>query len=131
MSGIYGETLLAFPEQYQTITVYGMTPRVNGGWDMILNSSQNVTGIIQNTTANNIKEGNGNLVKTGGLELWTRTGQLDGKFTQYENTVYRIQGSNNWDRQAGFFRYSLQKVVGNNGTESDNATFNLGGNSLG
>lgn len=126
MAGIYGDMLLAFPEQQQSLTVYNMTPKINGGWTKVTGSDQIITGICQNTTANQIKDNQGNLVNSGGLELWTDTGSLSGMFMTYESKVYRINGDNNWNAEGGFYRYSLEKVVGNNGTESDNSTWNLG-----
>lgn len=135
MSGIYGDMLLAWPEQQRTITVYDMTPKVNGGWTKVVDRdgnliTQTIIGVFQNTRGGGVKESNGNLVETDGRELWTRTGDLDGKFMDWEGSVYRINDTNNWSYEGGFYRYGLQKVVGNNATESDNATWNLGGNSF-
>ena len=31
MSGVYGDMLLAWPEQQRSLEVYDMTPKVNGG----------------------------------------------------------------------------------------------------
>lgn len=130
MAGIYGDMLIAFPEQLQTLTVYAMTPKVNGGWDIVPESSKTVYGICQNTTANSIKENQGNLVNSGGLELWTDTGDLDGFFMSYSGSVYRVSGNNNWNAEGGFYRYTLEKLVGNNGTESSESPWNIGGNNF-
>ena len=51
MSGVYGDFLLAFPEQYRTVTVYSMTPKINGGWTIDENSSLAIKGIYQDTEA--------------------------------------------------------------------------------
>lgn len=130
MSGVYGDMLLFYPEQYRDLTVYEMTPGINGGWTRTADSDQTITGVFQNTGGNRIKDSNGNLVNTGGLELWTATQDLAGKFTTYENQVYRINVNTNWNHEGGFQKYSLEKVVGNNGTESDNTTFNTGAGSF-
>ena len=130
MSGIYGDMLLAWTEQQRTITVYEMTANVNGGWTIVPDSSVSIIGVFQNTRGGGLKDNNGNLVKTDGRELWTKTGNLKGKFFQWEGTVYRLIDGNNWSFEGGFYRYGVEKVVGNNATESDNASWNLGSNSF-
>ena len=128
---VYGDMLLFFPEQRRSLTVYAMEPKINGGWNKVLGSEQAITGVFQNTAGDQTRDSNGNLVHTKGMELWTETGALADKFTEINGSVYRLTADNNWEHEGGFFRYTLNKVVGNNGTESDNATWNLGGNSLG
>lgn len=130
MAGIYGDMLLAWPEQQRSLTVYEMTPKVNGGWDIVSGSSITIIGVFQNTRGGGIKDSNGNLVQTEGRELWTQTGDLEGKFITWNNEVYRLIDGNNWSFEGGFFRYGVEKVVGNNATESDNATWNTGSNSF-
>lgn len=130
MSGIYGDMLLAFPEQMESVSVYQMTPRQGGGWTSVTGSTITVKGIIQNTTGDALKDASGNLVKTGGLEFWTAKADLDGYFMTYSGIVYRLTRSNDWMKQGGFARYSMEKVIGNHGSGSDNTTWNLGGNSF-
>lgn len=137
MSGVYGDMLLAWPEQMRTLYVYDMEAKINGGWNKVLDPqtgkliTQTIIGVFQNTRGGGVKDSNGNLVKTEGRELWTATGNLDGKFLDFEGEVYRLQDTNNWSFEGGFHRYGLQKVVGNDGTESDNASWNIGAGSFG
>lgn len=132
MSGVYGDMLLAWPEQQRTVTVFEMSPLVNGGWSKDETSETTIIGIYQNTRGKTLKDSNGNLTETNGFELWTQTAGLDGKFlTHTDGEVYRLNASNDWSFEGGFYRYSLEKVVGNNATESDNATWNIGGDSFG
>lgn len=130
MSGIYGDSLLAWPEQQRAFIVYDMTPEVNGGWTEVPDSRRPIVGIYQNTTGKQIKDSNGNLVAGKGQELWTEEGNLDGLFITEEGTIYRVKASNNWSFEGGFYKYNLEKVVGNNGTEHDNTTWNTGANSF-
>lgn len=137
MSGVYGDMLLAWPEQMRTLSVYDMKAKINGGWEKVVDPqtgkliTQTIIGVFQNTRGGGVKESNGNLVKTEGRELWTQTANLDGKFLDFEGEVYRLQDTNNWSFEGGFHRYGLQKVVGNDGTESDNASWNIGAGSFG
>lgn len=130
MAGIYGDMLLGFAEQQRTVAVYDMTPRINGGWDIADGTKISVTGIFQNTGGSRIKDGNGNLVRGESSEFWTSAGNLDGKFIRKDGSVFRLAGGNDWSFEGGFFRYSLEKVVGNDAAEPDNASWNLGGNSF-
>ena len=136
MGGIYGDMLLVWPEQMRSIVLYDMDPEINGGWSKVTDQqgnliTQTVSGVFQNTRGGGIKDSNGNLVNTDGSEFWTRVKGLEGKFFDRDNSVYRLLDTNNWSHEGGFHRYGVEKVVGNNATESDHATWNLGGNSFG
>ena len=135
MSGVYGDMLLAWPEQMRSISIFEMNPKVNGGWEKICDQQGNlitfeVTGVFQNTRGGGVKESNGNLVETDRRELWTHTAGLEGKFFMWEGVTYRLTDTNTWSFEGGFHRYGVEKVVGNDATESDNASWNLGGNSF-
>ena len=135
MGGVYGDMLLAWPEQMRAVEVYDMKAKINGGWDKVTDLqgnliTQTITGVFQNTRGGGVKDSNGNLVNTDGRELWTQTGGLDGKFFDFDGKVYRLTDTNNWSFEGGFHRYGVEKVVGNNATESDDAAWNIGGNSF-
>ena len=130
---VYGDMLLYWPEQRRSLVVFDMKPKINGGWDKVVDQqgkliTQTITGVYQNTGGNQTVDANGNLVHKKQLELWTETSGLADKFTTYENSIYRLTSDNQWESEGGFFRYTLEKVVGNNGTESDNATWNTSNN---
>ena len=114
----------------RSLTVYQQTPLINGGWEKVIDSDLVVTGIFQNTKPSQIKDGNGNLVLSSGFEFWSETGNLNDYFTQIKDKVYRLISMQDWETEGGFYRYSLDKVVGNNGSESDDTAWNLGPNSF-
>lgn len=130
--------LLAWPEQNRTIEVYDQNPEINAGWEPEKDPQSGdvikttVVGVIQSTRGGGIKDNNGNLVDTEGFEFWTQTNNLKGKFFKRNGNVYRlsIPDNNDWSFEGGFYRYGVEKVVGNNGAESDNASWNLGSNSF-
>ena len=133
---VYGDKLVYWPEQRRSLTLFDMTPKINGGWTKVTDQSgnlitQTITGVYQNTSGDSTTDSNGNLVHKKQLELWTETGGLSDKFTTYNGSVYRLKSDNDWESEGGFYRYQLEKVVGNNGTESDNATWNTGSNTFG
>ena len=138
MAGVYGDMLLAWPEQNRSLEIYDMRPKHNGGWEKVVDQqgnviTQTIIGVFQNTRGRGVKDNNGNLVETEGRELWTQTGGLNGKFTTWNGEVFRllVPDGSDWSFEGGFYRYGVEKVVGNNGTESDNATWNIGGGSFG
>lgn len=130
MNGIYGDVLLAFAEQFRTFKAFTMEALINGGWALDEDSEITVQGIMQNGSGKHLKDSNGNLVTTRGLEFWTREENLDGYFISFEEDIYRLETSNDWTFEGGYTRYSLSKVVGNNGTESIDPSWNTGSNSF-
>lgn len=127
---VYGDMLLAWPEQFRTLTVYEMEPELPGGWSEETNA-QEIRGIIQHTSGRRLKDLGGNLVQSSGAELWTQKGALAGWFTKIGSDVYRLTGDNKWESEGGFYRYSLEKVIGNDNTEQDNTPWNTGSNNFG
>ena len=130
---VYGDMLLYWPEQRRSLVIFEMRPKINGGWEQVVDQegkliTQTITGVYQNTSGDSTVDSNGNLVHKKSLELWTETKGLEDKFTTYENSIYRLKADTQWESEGGFYRYTLEKVVGNNGTESDNAAWNLSGN---
>ena len=69
MSGVYGDMLLAWPEQQRNLEVYDMTPKVNGGWDPVVDQqtgkviTMTVIGVFQNTRGGGVKDSNGNQLR--------------------------------------------------------------------
>lgn len=128
--GIYGDMLLVFPEQFRTFTAYEMNALINGGFDRVEGSEKDIQGILQNTKGNAIAEQGGNLVNKSVFELWTSSTNLDGLFIDVDGKPFRLIDSNNWVLEGGFKRYTLEMVGGNNATESDDTTWNLGNDSF-
>lgn len=130
MSGIYGDMLLAFPEQLDAFEAFNMSAKVNGSWKRIAGSEVAIRGIIQHTAGRRVKENGGNLVASSGAELWTAQDGLTGLFMRVAKDTMRISGASQWAREGGFFKYSLEKVIGNDGTQSHDASWNTGSNSF-
>lgn len=131
MSGIYGETLLAFPEQFRFIEVFQMEAEVNAGWSIDEDSRKRIRCLYQHTGGKRLKETGGNLTEGSSNELWTKEPNLNGWFTRLSGDVYRINADNNWNHEGGFSHYTLEKIIGNDGTESEHPTWNIGGHNFG
>ena len=131
MNGVYGDILIAFPEQFRHVTVYRMDAQVNGGFTKTVGSDKRIRCLFQHTKGRTLKDSNGNLVKTSGFELWTHEKALAGYFVNIDDDVYRITFGADWTYEGGFVRYALDRVVGNDGTDTENTTWNLGKGSFG
>lgn len=131
MAGIYGDFLLAFPEQFQTLIVFSMTAQINGGWIIDEGTEQQVLGIYQQTGGKQIVDNNGNLSTKASSEFWSETPGLNGLFTNINGQVFRLKSDNTWVNEGGFVRYGLEKVTGNDGTEPTDTAWNFGSNNFG
>lgn len=131
MGGIYGDMLMAFPEQLQCFSVFKMSAKINGGWVVDDKNILSICGVLHHTGGKQLKENGGNIAVSSSYELWTQAENLTGLFTRIKNDTYRIKGVSEWAREGGFFKYSLEKVIGNDGAKSNNTTWNTGANSFG
>ena len=131
MGSIYGDTLLHFAEQYQSMTYFNMIPRVNSGYDPILDQNGNpvepeiIQAIIHALRPKTVTDSNGNLVTSKGLEIWSMRELTPGYFVNDTVDTFRILPENKWAREAGFFAYGIERVVGDNGVTTD-ITFDRG-----
>ena len=131
MGGIYGDMLIAFPEQLRMFTVFAMIPKINGGWEVVEKSKHSIQGVLQHTSGKALKESGGNLATSSGYELWTSAENILGLFTRIKSDVYRIKAVNEWSHEGGFFKYTLEKVIGDDGVKSNNTAWNTGAHSFG
>lgn len=131
MGGIYGDMLIAFPEQLRMFTVFAMIPKINGGWEVVEKSKHSIQGVLQHTGGKAIKESGGNLATSSVYELWTSAENILGLFTRIKSNIYHIKAVSEWSHEGGFFKYSLEKVIGNDGVKSNNTTWNTGAHSFG
>lgn len=130
MGGIYGDMLIAFPEQLRTFGVFAMIPKVNGGWEVVEKSKHSIKGVLQHTSGKALKESGGNLATSSGYELWTSAENILGLFTRIKSNVYRIKAVSEWSHEGVFFKYTLEKVIGNDGFKSKNTSWDTGSDSF-
>ena len=131
MNGVYGSSIIAFPEQFVDVTYFDMAPEQGSGYGP-RTGVQTIRAVVQCTVGRRVLDINGNLVTTRKMELWTDQLLQSGKFVEFTEdaipVVYRLVGDNEWRREDGFAVYSLERVVGANGTEDKEpvSTTNLG-----
>ena len=56
---------------------------------------------------------------------------VHGLFTRIKSNIYRIKAVSEWSHEGGFFKYTLEKVIGDDGVKSKNTTWNTGAHSFG
>lgn len=125
MNNIYGDGLLSSPELFQKATMFNQSPLVNGGYD---NQTPGVPvrGIFQDE-GSEVKTKGGATTKSKNKTIWSRKPLVAGAFLLFKTTVYRILKDQEWDFQAGFYVYGIEKVVGDNGSKSYEPAASLGG----
>ena len=114
--GVYGEMMLFWPEQFREMQYFDMMPGINSGF-AVDTPAVTIYGVIQNA-ASTIKESNGNLISSDHMTLWTETKLERGKFILFDSITFRIVNGNDWPTEGGFYMYTIERVVGDNGTPS-------------
>jgi hypothetical protein len=130
MSGIYGDTLLHFAEQFQEVEYYNMNPLINAGFEKV-GTPETINVIFHNTKPKAVKDSNGNLVFVKGLEVWSIDALNPGWFIKEGEDVYRIGEENKWSFEASFYAYGLSKVVGDDGEIVNDPVYNEGSEDFG
>lgn len=124
--GVYGDMLLFWPEQLREMQYFNMLPNINSGFT-IDSSAVTIWGVIQNA-ASAIKESNGNLISSDHMNLWTESKLTRGWFILFDSTTYRIVNGNDWPSEGGFYMYTIERAVGDNGSSnSTDWTVGVGG----
>jgi hypothetical protein len=122
--GVYSPNMLAhFPEQFRMFTYFNMDPKINSGYTVSTPASY--WGILQNDTSF-VKDGNGNLVEVNHENLWTDQKLIRGFFIEFDAVNYRIVDGSDWPHEGGFYHYTLDRQVGDNGTP-DPQVWSFGG----
>ena len=122
--GLHGNPVLNFPADFEDVNYFSITPLVNAGYTRGTESTISV--IKHNITPNEIKDSNGNLVLTASFNIWSIEGLVDGNCIETEDNVYRLQKSNDWDKQAGFFVYDAIRLVGDDSGLTNDVEFSEG-----
>lgn len=122
--GMYGSSLLAFPEQFINVLYFQMIPVLNSGWDK--KPVYNKRIIKHHSKPKQTKDQNGNLVISEQLQVWSMEKLNEGWFLQIENNVYRIGAENDFSLEDDFYSYDIERVIGDDGQPGQTVVFNTG-----
>jgi hypothetical protein len=130
--GIYGNGLRDFPEQYRTVEYFNMTPNMSGGYDPVLDDDEepveptDIEGVLQNTGKKGVKDSNGNIAYVSSMEFWSEDELELGWFIKFNDVTFRLIPANDWSIEDGFYRYGLEKLIGDDGSLTNDVEFNNG-----
>ncbi len=123
--GVYSPSmLLHFPEQIRDFLYFNAEATINSGYTVI-GTPLTVSGVIQNSTTA-IKESHDNLVSSDHMNVWIDSKLTRGWFLTFENIMFRIVNGSDWPFEGGYYMYTIERVVGDNGT-AVTQTWNKGG----
>jgi hypothetical protein len=139
--GIYGTTIPAFSDQFKRMVTYHMEPLLTGGYGTPT-QRRAFKGVVHQysapPTAEGVKVhvpsfqgfGTGNATLSKKPFLWTSKALPIGDFVEWKGDVYRILSENLFVDEAANSIQGLEKVVGLNGSGSNNLPFNTGASSF-
>ena len=125
--GAFGNMMSMFPETQIMVDYFDQQPLHGGGYGPRTDFSK-VRGILQCTTGRRVKTSNGYKIIGRGMKFWTETPLQAGRFISDGVYVYAVSvpASDDWEREGGFYIYDLERVIGPDGTEIVEPTFNHG-----
>ena len=125
---IYGNILLHFTEQMINVEYFQQIARVGSGYDPVGESSL-IRVILQAGQGKEILGATGRLSQHAGWRtlavtdkeaIWTVTPLVLGHYIRhpYNRKVMVIDKELDWAREAGFYAYTIEKVVGEDGSQT-------------
>lgn len=127
MSGIYGEMLAAFPEQFIDVYYYIRKPKVGAGYEE--KEAGVTTGILQTeksmalSSEKNMGDDGRFIEYKDENFLWVQdpTPLENGYFikTDQSEYLYRLTGKKEWEYYGGFIKFSLEIVQGVTGEDDE------------
>ena len=123
MGGVYGSILVHFPELAIQLPYFNQEARIGAGYEpptdcryitciRQVRRGRTLSGVMKNE-ANSISP----VLKINDtLTICSLEELVVGWFTIYKKEVYRIARQVDWEREAGFFYYGVEKLIGNDGT---------------
>lgn len=122
MAGVYGDSLLFFPELFIDVSYFNQLPKIGAGYTA--EGTPTTIRIIRQTgrgyrLSDVMKTGSENissvLNKIDENQVWYDQRLNIGWFILLGGLVYRLVEELDWLLESGFYGYSIEKVVGNNG----------------
>jgi hypothetical protein len=143
MGGIYGAMLPAFSEQLREVTYYEADPKVGAGYEEPKNvkklyvifqrfgSAPYNAALTVPTAGERTQNANGSSVNYKQLMVWCDNFELLlGSFIKRKingkDEIYKVMADNGWIDEVGYFVCLVERVMGDNGSNTEVITPNLG-----
>lgn len=114
MGGIYGDMLLAFAEQFRSVSYFSMKQEVGAGYKDRTDLGK-VRGVFQYMKKGDLSRENEVLSDEQVPTFWTRKKLESGNFIEMkgDDCLYRITNNQPWKFEGNFYIYILESVTGN------------------
>lgn len=122
---VYGDMLAFFPELIRRFVLYEKSPTIIAGHTDKKNLRQ-TSGILQFCKAGDVVVNGQTLNDVDAPLIWTRSDIGMDTYIEADGVEYRRTKNNKYVREAGFYIYVLESVVGNTDTQTPDTTVNLG-----
>jgi hypothetical protein len=126
MAGDYGEMLLAFPERLAEYEVFKMPSRIGAGYGERYGKKA-VTGYMSWRKAREADIVGGAATKNDRGTFWEQCDLLTGEsrieqfdFMEIKKMLYRFVEGDDFSREGGFARWTVQYVAGNTDQQTAN-----------
>jgi hypothetical protein len=126
MSGVYGDQLAFFPEQFENAVAFRMDPQLVGGYgkrkDIVYTS-----GVFQWLKGGSLDIEEHLLVRADTIVFWTYDELEEGMFLEREDgRIFRIVKEMDWEQKGTFYRFVIETVVGNTDQQVPDPEVTLG-----
>lgn len=114
MAGVYGDQLLAFSEQFRSVSYFSMKQEVGAGYKDRTDLGE-VRGVFQYMKKGDLARENEVLSDEQVPTFWTRKKLESGNFIEMkgDDCLYRITNNQPWKFEGNFYIYILESVTGN------------------
>ena len=116
MSGVYGDQLSVFAEQFRTVSYFSMKQDVQAGYSNRVDLGK-VRGVFQYMKKGELMKENDTLSDVNMPTFWTKKKLKAGNFIQRtgdeDEDIYRLVNPNDWKFEGNFYIYGLETVTGN------------------
>jgi hypothetical protein len=126
MGGVYGDMLSAFPELMEDYEVFKMNPYVGAGYGERYDKNT-VTGYMSWRKAREADIIGDAAIKNDRGTFWEQCDSVTGEsrieqfdFVEIEKQLYRFVEGDDFSREGGFARWTVQYVAGNTDRQTTN-----------
>lgn len=127
MSGVYGDQLAFFSEQFRMFDYFSMEAQPVASYSQRKPLGK-IKGVFQYVKKGDLIRENDTEADVNVPTIWTRTKLRVGNFIEMDEELYRITSDYPWKFEGGFYCYSLETFVGNSDVQTPFTDVNLGQN---
>lgn len=126
MSGVYGDQLAFFPEQFEDAVAFRMDPILVGGYEN-RKDIVHTSGVFQWLKGGSLDIEEHLLVRADTIVYWTYDALEEGMFLERaDGKLFRIVKEMDWEQKGTFYRFVIETVVGNTDEQTTDPEVTLG-----